>query len=113
MPTFTTTSCRTLPLVVDFLLVKSRQLWPQAVVVDKLDDVHSILSPSVGTLVDAEIYPSEADFLRTRDHKSPSRWLAVQACSGSVTVFGDDELVSLVAGLPIWRLSSCQTPSAS
>ena len=113
MPTFTTTPCRTSPLVVDFILVKARTLWPQAIVVDRRDDVHGILSPAVGRLVDAEIYPSEADFLRVRDHRGTSAWLAIQSCDKTVTVFGDDLAVELVAALPIWRLALCQTPSAS
>jgi hypothetical protein len=117
MPTFTSTPCLVTPRVVDFLLIKARQVWPKAVAIDKTDEVHGILSPRVTRLAEAEIYPSEEDFLRVRDRKGTSQWLAVQAYDGFVTVFGDDSMVEFISGLPVWKhgvyRSPCQTRSAS
>lgn len=117
MPSFTSSPCRASPMAIGFLLVKARQLWPEAIAVDRYDDVHSTLSPAIGKVADSEIYPSEEDFLRYRDGKGFSTSLGVQVCPDSVTVFGDDAMVAHIAALPVWnsplRRPTCQTPSAS
>lgn len=106
MNTFTSPVCRSSPLIVDFLLLKARQVWPDAVVVDKFDDVHGVLSPRLPSFIDAEIYASEKDFLAARDRQVDAPNVCVQTCGNNVTIFGDISVVNHLASQPIWRVCS-------